>query len=451
MPVQKRGFAFRYFDKVLCGIVALGLIVGIGYGLVRNASFAEKVNPEQIARDIEQLRNRQNQPPPSGAEPRLQEDILNVLERVDQPQAVRDTMLPPLPYVYAAQKVPPNVEFELQFDAPLAPGSVTVEGNEFALETIEHPVQGDYRRVRVASKRWEEQASVVGKAGDVKHIYPVVIDSSVGKTPYAPVEFKVIDRREEVRLSFKQDPRVKQEGVEIRNYEIWRRDWSDPVGEYKLVAAVAPTAEAVGATGRRRRTQRPRATGGVPGGLANVVPSEVLREMRWGGAPATQRQPAQPETEAERAILWVDEEVEPGERYGYKVRTVGKNTFPTEGEFTSPLTAEVFPNLDFKFTLAGMDSVRVEVRKETDDARILRESFWVAVGEEIGRIITDRRSGTMREFCTGCTLIDFHSRATMPETGMPSSRIIFIDRDGVLRERYRNETRLGALWQGRSR
>jgi hypothetical protein len=448
MPVQKKGFAFRYFDKILCGVVALGLIVGIGYGLMRNASFAERVNPQQIARDIEELRRRQREAPPPVAEPQLEEQILSRLESVDQPQPVRDMMLPPLPYVYPEQKVPPEVEFELEFNAPLAPGSVTVEGNEFALEVLEHPVQGDYRRVTVASKRWEEEASVVGKAGDVKHIYPVVIDGAVGKRPYPPVQLRVLNRREQVRLSFRHDPRVEQEGVAIRNYEVWRRDWSDPTGEYKLVAAVAPTAEAVG--GRQRRRRQP-TTGGVPGGLEGVLPPEVLREMQRRGQLPGRTRPSQAEEQeerelAERAVVWVDEEVEPGRRYGYKVRTVGKNTFPTEGQFTEPLTAEVFPNLDFKFTLPGMDSVRVEVRKEADNGRVMSQSFWVAVGEEIGRSVRDRRTGTMQDFSTGYTLIDFHSRATVPESGLPSSRIICIDQDGVLRERYRNETRLSALW-----
>ncbi|MFO7956978.1 MAG: hypothetical protein R6X33_07735 [Candidatus Brocadiia bacterium] len=450
MPVQKRGFAFRYFDKILCGVVALGLIVGIGYGLMRNAGFAERVNPQQIARDIEELRRRQGGDLPSVAEPQLEEQILGRLENVDQPRPVRDMMLPPLPYAYPEQRVPPEVEFELEFSAPLAPGSVTVEGNEFALEVLEHPVAGDYRRVKVASKRWEEQASVVGKAGEVKHIYPVVIDSAVGKTPYPPVDLRVLNRREQVRLSFRHDSRVEQEGVEIRNYEVWRRDWSDPTAEYKLVAAVAPTAEAEGVGQRRRSPQR--ATGDVPEGLEGVLPPEMLREMQGRTQPSRRReQPTRGEEEqaqqpTERAVVWVDQEVEPGRRYGYKVRTVGKNTFPTEGQFTEPLTAEVFPNLDFKFTLPGMDSVRVEVRKEFDDGRVRGQSFWVAVGEEIGRSVRDRRTDTTRDFSTGYTLIDFHSRATVPDSGLPSSRIICIDQDGVLRERYRNETRLNALW-----
>ncbi len=447
MPVQSQGFAFRYFDKILCAVVGLGLLVGIGYGLARNAAFAERVNPEEIARDLTELRRRQDESPPAADEPRLGEEVLGALRRVESPRPVRDTMLPPLPYVYSEQRVPPEESFELRFDSPLAPGSVLVEGNEFALDILDHPVDGDYRRVRVASKRWEERASVVGMDGDVKHIHPVVIDSEVGRPPYPPVEVRIAERREAVRLEFEPDPRVAQEEVAIRNYEVWRRDWSDPVGDYALVAAVAPAARAEPDTLRRQP--------GVPTDLPPGVPEEVLREMRRRQQPV--RQPVRPQPqeaepdEDDLVVSWMDRDVEPGRRYAYKVRTVGHNTFPTAGEFTDPLTAEILPNIDFRFTMPGVDGVRVEVARQTEDGRTLTERFWVAVGDEIGGVRRDRRTGDVQDFTTGYTLVDFHARATVPGTGVPSSRIIYADRDGVLRERYRNETRIEEFWATRSR
>jgi hypothetical protein len=35
MPVAKRGFVFRYFDKVICGAVVLAVLLSVGYAAMR--------------------------------------------------------------------------------------------------------------------------------------------------------------------------------------------------------------------------------------------------------------------------------------------------------------------------------------------------------------------------------------------------------------------------------
>ncbi len=456
MPASIKGMAFRYFDKVLCGLVGLALAFCIFYAVRRNARLSARIDPQQITQLVQKLEQRQAEPPPEVEEPELRGKIAQRFQVERTPKPLRDIMLPPLPVVYSPESVGRSMKFVLEFNAPLAPGSIDVEGKNYLLEVLEHPFQGDYGRVQVrSSKSWEGRASVVGVSGEIKHIYPVVISKAVGKTPYAPEAIRVLRNREVVRLAIRPDQRIESEKVKVRYYEVWRRDWSEPTGEYEPVAWIEPeaaVAEREGEPEAEREQPSPTRPGAVPEGL---LPEGVLRTLRQrgmqpGGRPAaeSERQEAAPKrvtrTQAGE-FRWTDAGVTPGRRYGYKVRIVGRNTYPTKGEFAGPVTAKVWPNMDFRFTLTGADRVRFEIVKQFGGT-FRSESFWVAVGEQLGGVEKDRSTGKTRNYATGYTLVDFHPEAVNPDTGNRAARVVYADEEGVLHELYRNQSRFPELW-----
>ncbi|MGD2174198.1 MAG: hypothetical protein PVJ27_02255, partial [Candidatus Brocadiaceae bacterium] len=452
-----RGFLFRYFDRILCGVVAVGLLACIAYAVKRAASLPEQIRPNKISNDLQVLQRKKETPPPAVREPQLAEKIAQSLRQAPTPRPVRDPMLPPLPVVYPAQTVGRDMTFELNFAAPLAPGSVEVEGNEFLVEVLEHPLDEDYSSIRLKSSRsFDGKVSVVGIAGDVKHIHPVVVDKEVGKTPYPPVEITVRKQVGSVVLAFKPHPNVAEEGVQVRSYEVWRRDWSDPTGDYRLVAyASAEPGRAATGTPEKKAAERGRraAPSGAPSGEAFMPPEvqEMLRRMGQrvpSGAPEAPAPPEEEVTAAEGQILWWDRDVTPGRKYGYKFRTVGQNTYPAKGDFTEPVTVPVWPNIDFRVSFTGTDSVRFEVVKlDAQTGRIRRESFWVALGDEIGGTVRDRSTGARTDFLTGCTLVDFQAQAPNPVTGGRSARVTYADQSGVLHQLYRDQIRAEELWE----
>lgn len=187
------------------------------------------------------------------------------------------------------------------------------------------------------------------------------------------------------------------------------------------------------------------------------IPPEALRQMQQLGlappgtaAPEPQRsRRQQQEAEQEEGFVrWRDAEAEPGNRYSYKVRTVGSNTFPSKGEFSQPTgVIDVLAGVDFRFTLTGKDNVRFEVVKSpAAGGPPTTETFWVNVGDEIGGLETDPVGNRVRNFLTGAVLMDFH-RGIRPDTGMRASRVIYADAKGNLHQLWQNQVRAPDLWE----
>ncbi len=385
MPVAKRGLLFRYFDKAICALVVAAFFGSVAYVLLRIRSLPEQINAQAVTQAIEELEQRRSAEPPAATEPELALMVAQTFQTPQPPPPVRDPMLPPPPVVYQEQLVGPSMEFVLKFEAPLAPGTVEVQGNPYLFDILEHPVEGDYGEVRMESKRWEGEIQVVGIAGEVKHIYPVAVKEGAGEVAYPPVKLSVEPVEGGLRVSFQPDPRLSGTDTEVSGYQVWRRNWDDPLSQYREV--------------HRMRAAAP----------------------------------------------WLDGGVKPGTRYGYKARTVGANTYPSEGEFTEPVAAEAPPALDFTFTLHGTDRVRFEIVKRTSGG-FQAGSFWTVIGEPIGGV-REQPEGGVESFQTGRYLVDFHPRATRPDSDMVSARVIYADGNGVLHERYRNERGYEPLWE----
>jgi hypothetical protein len=478
MAKVQHGFVFRLFDKVVCALAVLVLLAGVVVAMQRSRSLPAGVDLAEVQTVLSDLDERMESSPPAVDAPNVGPRVARYYQVPDPPGPVRDPSLAPLPAVYSVRQIGPSLDIELEFNAPLSPGSVKVEGDTHLLQIVAHPVGDDYAKVLARTNRWEGETTIVGMSGDVKHILPVAVNRDVGKTPYAPVDLAVDEQINGVVLAFRPHPGVEADGVQVSSYEVWRRDWTDPVGEYELVgsagaaagkpekaepaeAAPAPRAQPT-APAARPSAPAPRRGGyGPQFDISQFLPPDIaaIRQRAVGGrqtpqGPRAVREPRQRATQPAKpakpkparepgTIIWRDRKAVPGHRYAYRLRMVGRNTYPIKGEFTDPIAVEVFPSADFRFTLAGTDSVRFEIVKETKPGNADRVSTWVALGDTIGLL----RQGGGPSFLTGCTLVDFHRLTTDPSTNLRSSRIIYADQDGLLHERYLNKTQSEELWQ----
>ncbi len=423
MPVRRRGWLFQYFEKLVCGVAAILLLIGL-YDVWPRNRLPQELKPDRLDARIEQLARRsRSKPPPLSDAPRLQEKVVAHFRAAGRLPGLGELMTPPQPEVYDPIRVGVNMEFEVEFRAPLAADSLTVMGNEGLLEVVKPPgAEGDYRTVVVRSRdpgteQVEGEATLVGMASGVKHIYPVRVSRDVTAAPPPPAELRVQRARRYVVLECK--PPVGSGSARILGYEIWRRDWSDPLAEYERVG------------GARASQARGGDWAAVIEGIKGLSPEMKERiQRRIAGGYA----------------MWRDTGVTPGRVYAYKARAVGVDTFPQRGEFTDPVNVRVLRNTDFKFTLVGADSVRFELLKRIGLERFLRKSLWIRPGDKIETVYISRQTGEAEPMETGYTLVDFHSQARVPGTQRTVSRVICADESGSLSARYAGEVSSEDLW-----
>lgn len=421
MPVVKRGFLFNYFDKIICGAVALAVLLAAGYAAVRSSSDAD---PQAVADDLQALERKMNAEP---EEVEIPPDIKPKIERqfeLTAPRQVRDVFFPPLPVRHPKAVVGRYKEFELDFEAPIAEGTIQItneeEGSSRLLSLVEHPVDGDYSKARLESFDDEGTTIVLAEAGDgTSHEYPVEINRDAGKTAYPP-EVELSSVEEGINVKIIPSEQNTENEVEVVSYEVWRREWADPLGSFTLAANVK--AQEIAATGAG-------ALGRRAAGMPMVGPQ------------ARRGRPGQ-EQEAEAGLVWTDEDVESGELYSYRVRTVGANTFPQRSEFVEPEPLEATPGVDFRWTSSSLDRVGCEVVKSFDGS-VQQEKFWVSEGDEIGGVATGS-AATDLNFKTGLYLVDFHRQIILPGTGV-TDRMVYADESGNLHQRLRGEAKTD-LW-----
>jgi len=433
MPVSKSGFLVKHCEKIACGVVALGVLFALGYVAMRARSVSAIASPEQMAADLARIRSRLQQGGSARAQqaPMYADAVLRQFAYVERPATMPDNVIfPPLPYSYPPVVVGVDQEFELPFDAPLDRGSVRIEGDPDAVRLVEHPANGDYSRVLLKSGE-EGKATVVGSAGGTRHERPVVVDARAGKTAHPPQEVTVTGMLGSVLLTIVPNPQNKDEGVEVASYEVWRRDWEDPLGEYHKVGNVQVGAGA-GSAGLTGRTVGPAAAGMPPGAM--MPPGAGFR----GPTAARAGQQA--------GIQWQDLDVKAGERYSYKVRTVGANTYPPTSDFTDAKSVRVQSDADFRFSGSLPGKVNFEVAQRTERG-VVRGQFSTTIGDEIGGVYQPPGMGVAQNLRTGAVLVDVQRSVVKPGGGI-SDRAIYADADGNLLIRWRKEEGSPALWAG---
>ena len=408
MPVIKHGVGFKYFDKALCALVALGLVGAIVFTLGRVGSREGEVLREEVERGLREVETQARQTHVKSEAPDFLPDIERRLTEVRPARILRDIIYPPLPQSEGTLRVSTNREFLLKFSEPLEKGSVTVTGDGALVTILEHPADGDYRAVRARSGSKNGQVRVEGISKGAAHLYTVIVDAEAGKMVSPPKEISAEGAGGMVTLTLKANPLNAEGGVQIAEYEVWRRDWEDPLGEYRKVFSLG--ASEVAAAGRGR------------GGGLGARGAEAL---------------------AEKDVAWEDTGVSAGESYSYRVRTVGANTYPRESEFTDSVMVEVPPETDFRFTRRVSDKVGCDVLMVFADGP-RKQSFQVSIGDEIGGVVRDPMTGENVYFQTGDVMVDFHPNVLLPGIGM-RDRMLYADRNGYLQQRLRNEGK-SDLW-----
>ena len=401
MPIAKRGFLFTHFEKLLCGVAALLVLAAIVYTALHGSSGAVAASPEKLGEKLREIAQKLQAPARSLRTPDYLAAITDRLHGAGVPRFLRDPMSFPLDQRYPSIRVGFDKEFTLEAREPVK--SVAVQGSTGVIEIAAHPVGDDYKKIRLRSYSKEGQALVVAEGATVKHEFPVVVSKEAGKTAHPPSEVAQGGRQDAVTLLIRPNPANQNDGVLVVGYQVWRRDWVDPLGEYQMVKEVG-AGEA----------------GGGPVGAA--VPA-----FAPGAAAADTR------------TRWVDSDVLPGRTYSYKVRTVGSNSYPAAGEFTEPLRVTVSPNVDFQFSSFNPTQVGFDVIREFPGSRILKNKFWVSPGQEIGGRVKDAGTNETLDFGAGAVLVDYHRNVLLRGAGV-SDRVIYADAAGDLHIRMRGKT-----------
>jgi hypothetical protein len=144
-------------------------------------------------------------------------------------------------------------------------------------------------------------------------------------------------------------------------------------------------------------------------------------------------------------MTYVDDDVKPGGSYSYRIRTIGENTTPKAGAWTDDELVKVEPDVDFRFTRSSREGPGCEVAKRAGGL-VQKDTFMVAVGQEIGGVEEDRATGRTTNLLTGEYLVDFHRSIYLEGEGV-TDRLIYADSEGNLHERLRGESEAKDLWK----
>jgi hypothetical protein len=419
MPVVKHGFLFKYFDKVVCGVVALAVLLAVGYAAVRSSSDAD---PAVVRQSLDRIRQGYQRAPEPVPFPEKPFDRVDDTKDLSPPQAVSEKAFwPPFATVHPQVTVGRYKEFELDFGTPVAVDTVRIsnaeEGGSELVALLEHPVDGDYSKVLLESFEDEGTATVSATAGDgSEHRFDVVVDRNAGKTAYPP-DVEVTSKEGEIEVKIVQNRRNAEDEVEVVSYEVWRREWANPLGSFELVANVRAEDIAPSTAAARRPTIGP------------AAPYAGGRSASGGEQVAA-------------GLVWSDNRVEAGESYSYKVRTVGSNTFPARSDFSDVVLVEASPGVDFRWTSSTLLDVRCDVVKSEGD-QVVQATFTARPGDEIGGVSSEAGMGDVN-YKTGFFLVDFHRQIILPGVGV-TDRMVYADTAGNLHERRRGETETG-LW-----
>jgi len=447
MPAQKKGFFRRYGDKVLCACVFCVLVVA-AYFAYTLSRVSESADPRAAVKEWAAKSGQVGSTP--SQEPTETEDFLQEWTRRNalvEPEAMRrpSPMWWALPRIYPPVRVGFAREVKLSFAEPIEEGSFIVKdgANIAGLVEIEHPHNLNYAEavLKIPNLPVESKVAfkVEGRAGERKHIQPVVVSEEYGKRAYPPIKVSAAAGLGRVTLAFEPDPKNEEQEVEVAYYAVFRQPARDPVQEFEMVGGLP-----AGQSGTRGPAVR-----GYEGMEGMYDPG------RGGKGPAPEGGTKLAPTGAARttALQWTDFDVEPGETYLYKVQVYASEAQPSWSEFTDVLEATVPNNVEFRFSRGSPGrSVTFEVAKTF--GRVVRTTeFRVDIGEQIGGVQErGARIGARDElsFWTGCYLLDYHPRVVRKETVTTtfgeskrtsvSSRIIYVDRRGNVRVRWKDES-----------
>lgn len=467
MPAEKKGFLFRHFEKIVCGAVALLLLLAIAVALKRTRGDEIAALTEGIEQTIDVLQQQLNVPAPQkdvqGYPKRLAER-----NRVEEPGETKDVvwhMMEQYPDIWLGLEK----DEILTFRDPIEPGTLKLTGGRDIVKIAEFPLDGDFARVKVTAATVEGSVKLRGKIGNVHVVQAIHVKEGVDARAQPPLELKAVARSDGILLRFLPNPANKQHVV-VTKYQIWKKEARRIGAEFTLLDEIPVKQAELSAKGLEVLGEsRMKAT---PGGARR--PGIALRpdgglaaggEPRQGGAPGMWSTPAAAgqgqsfwreegrvgegltDEEEELSYAWLDRLVVPAEFYVYKVRAVAELSYPSDSEFTEEARVETLSDVDFKLTSGSPRSLRFEVIVHTGAGRLMG-NFVNRVGDMIGGIKREEtpRGRTFTPFLTGCYVVDYHPVREWRDGKLHSGRIIFVDSRGNLTMRWRGQPGQDELW-----
>ncbi|MFP4028502.1 MAG: hypothetical protein ACLFWL_11985 [Candidatus Brocadiia bacterium] len=453
MPVERRGILLNHFEKIICGVVGLLLLLSLFYAYKRTrGGQLEKVS-ERLDRSMARIETKLDGKPPAPPESKYLDQMAKGV-RVGEAKEVGEIFWYPWPKYYEEVAIGKEQTHVLTFEEPLAVQSVTVEKespNDDVIRSIEHPFGMDYRKVRIVTGDEEGSARIRGLIGERPHIWPVRVEKGWRPPPaLAKGSLKLEAKRGRILVSF--DPPDEGTGVDILGYQIFRKKARNLTGKFKLLPLKEEgPQEGVTEMGRLTKKVGEPSTR-KPEGESRDRKEGSRRDRREGG-PGAEGMPRggdvrfARESEEERETAGEEEEpsepakveyldaqqIEPGEIYIYMVRVVAERSTPPVSEFTAEIWSdEVLPTVDFRLTndkpstRAGLRACVFEVFSDTEEGSEKSEDI-VYVGESIGR----------GDFESGSELLDYHRKAmAVKPPPYRAGRVIVVDRWGIPRSQW---------------
>ena len=464
MPVKRRGLLSSHFEKIICGVVAIGLIAVVVVGLNRNRGHEIEVQRERIGKAIGTLSGSVDEPVPK----KPARDFLRQLaERnaVEMSEEIID-ITPRRGVEYPDVWVGTGKEVVLSFKEPLEPGTLGLSGREAEdiMELVEFPVDSDRTKVKVRTMEKEGNVQLLAKIGKAHIVRTVHVLEGVGARAEPPLALKADARRDRIVISFAPNPKNK-EHVVVTGYEVHRKPARKVGADFTLLWEVSVNQGELTDRGRelvRTGAATIKTPGAVaaPGGPIRTGPSgpslggQIFEGPKGGrGSPGPTGPPGRPEArkakEEEVGYSWPDNQVRSDEVYLYKVRTVAQLSYPGYSEFTKAIRVETQPDIDFQY-VSGRPRPGLDMRLTFEVARdtpygIRKETFYNRIGEMIGGTKKNNQTGEVENFLTGAYLVDVHW--VKPERGYVYGRIIYVDRQGKLQTRWRKEVAASYLWE----
>jgi len=464
MPAERKGFLFSHFEKIICAVVALAVLLALYY--MNSRSKGERITElvTRIANATNDINRQWNAKAPDIPCPDYLGDRAKAYAVPTPMEITRQGLDYLWPIIYRTMEIGTEKGYVLSFYEPLDFGSVKIVGEDppgqVIEPTIEHPADGSYAKARIRTKTELEsgqlgRARIVGMAGGREHIHPVVVNPRIDPQPLAPLNVRASAQRGYVLVVFEPNPENKKREVGVTYYEVFRKNARHLVGDFSLVGRVK--ADKIESTGTRPAAGGPGPAGGAGarpemmwpdgrGGLVPPVPEAMARPAEGGeGVGDAEKKKVRYgfRDTAKRARM---SKKDPGppvadEEYFYKVRTVGTRSMPPQSEFTEEVQVKTPANVEWRFLGVSGRRLRFEVAVWRE-GHTRKSTFYNEIGEQIGGILQDKNTGAIQNFLTQNYLVDHHPNV-MHKKGnatVPDSRVIYVDRRGDLQSRWKRET-----------
>jgi len=467
MPVEEKGFLFQYFDKIICLVAVIALVLSALFALKRSRGGAVKEVVDEIGRLERQIAIELQKP----SSPLSSTDYVDRARKrnvVPLAAPIEDLVNYPWPRTLAPEYVGTNKTHVVKLSqeaigGTIAPDTVRIERptdpqQAVVLKNVSSHAEGDPCWLEVQTGEQEGETDVAFETTDGRTIIVLIrVDRRVGEKALPPLAFSVLNRRGGNVVTYRPNAANDASGVEVLKYEIHRKDLVGRAGGFRVVheervQEEERTRKATAPVRRTIPTPRGRGSGSRFMTLEEEEQEAILRmltqppTMPLGPPQPQERVPTRDVRTADHGITWTDIDVRPGEEYVYKVCTFARYSQPRRSEFTDEIQVTAPAEVDFRVTGASSsERVLTEVARHTQ-AGVLRGKFRNGPGDEIGGM-AKTRLGTTTNLLTGAYLLDYHPRIIRSRPAVVGARIIYLDALGNVRMRWEREGVTRDLWR----